>query len=96
MILGDLTAITVVLMVLVGIVALFAAMGLFARNYIKVPPSQVAIFYGRKHRYEDDKGNRVMVGFRVVKGGARVGMDTRSSPASWPSTASPRRVRHPG
>ena len=70
MILGDLTAITVVLMVLVGIVALFAAMGLFARNYIKVPPSQVAIFYGRKHRYEDDKGNRVMVGFRVVKGGA--------------------------
>jgi len=70
MILGDLTAITVVLMVVVGIVALFAAMGLFARNYIKVPPSQVAIFYGRKHKYEDDKGNRVMVGFRVVKGGA--------------------------
>jgi flotillin len=70
MIFGDLTAITVVLMVLVGIVALFAAMGLFARNYIKVPPSQVAIFYGRKHRYEDDKGNKVMVGFRVVKGGA--------------------------
>ena len=70
MILGDLTAITVVLMVVVGIVALFAAMGLFARNYIKVPPSQVAIFYGRKHRYEDDKGNKVMVGFRVVKGGA--------------------------
>jgi flotillin len=66
----DLGPIFVVIAILMGVVGLFAAMALFARNYIKVPPSQVAIFYGRKHRYEDDKGNKVMVGFRVVKGGA--------------------------
>ena len=32
------------------------SMALFARNYIKVPPSTVAIFYGRKHTLVDDKG----------------------------------------
>ncbi len=46
-------------------------MALFARNYIKVPPSQVAIFYGRKQTLVDEKGNRATVGFRVVRGGAR-------------------------
>jgi flotillin len=45
-------------------------MALFARNYIKVPPSQVAIFYGRKHALIDEKGNKSIVGFRVVRGGA--------------------------
>ncbi len=45
-------------------------MALFARNYIKVPPSTVAIFYGRKHMLIDEKGNRTTVGFRVVRGGA--------------------------
>ena len=45
-------------------------MALFARNYIKVPPSTVAIFYGRKHAFMDEKGNRSIVGFRIVRGGA--------------------------
>ena len=31
-------------------------MALFARNYIKVPPSMVAIFYGRKHTLIGRKG----------------------------------------
>lgn len=66
----DLGPVTVALIILLGVVGLFAAMALFARNYIKVPPSMVAIFYGRKHRYEDEKGNRVVVGFRLVRGGA--------------------------
>jgi flotillin len=60
----------VALAVLIGLLGLFAAMGLFARNYIKVPPSMVAIFYGRKHTVVDEKGNRATVGFRVVRGGA--------------------------
>ena len=34
-------------------------MALFARNYIKVPPSTVAIFYGRKHTLVDEKGNKI-------------------------------------
>ena len=66
----ELSAIAVALAILLGLLGLFAAMALFARNYIKVPPSMVAIFYGRKHAIMDDKGNRATVGFRVVRGGA--------------------------
>ncbi len=39
-ILGGLPAATVVLAVVLGLVGLIAAMALFARNYIKVPPSR--------------------------------------------------------
>ena len=66
----QLSGVTVALAILFGLLALFAAMALFARNYIKVPPSEVAIFYGRKQRIVDDKGNRSVVGFRIVRGGA--------------------------
>ena len=66
----EFSAITVALAILLGLLGLFAAMALFARNYIKVPPSMVAIFYGRKHSLVDEKGNRSTVGFRVVRGGA--------------------------
>ncbi len=37
-------AIMVVLSVVIGLVGLFAPMALVARNYIKVPPSTMAIF----------------------------------------------------
>jgi len=66
----ELGAIAVVIAILLGLLGIFAAMALFARNYIKVPPSMVAIFYGRKHTITDDKGGRAVVGFRVVRGGA--------------------------
>jgi drug/metabolite transporter (DMT)-like permease len=39
---GSLSAVTIALAVLLGLLGTFAAMALFARNYIKVPP-QVAI-----------------------------------------------------
>src|SRR5206468_11267211 len=67
---GEFAALAVALAILLGLLAAFAAMGLFARNYIKVPPSTVAIFYGRKHTFIDEKGNRATVGFRLVRGGA--------------------------
>ena len=66
----EFSAVTVALAILLGLIGIFAAMALFARNYIKVPPSMVAIFYGRKHTITDEKGNRSKVGFRVVRGGA--------------------------
>ena len=66
----ELGAIMVALAILLALLGLLAAMALFARNYIKVPPSMVAIFYGRKHTLVDEKGNRSTVGFRVVRGGA--------------------------
>ena len=64
------SAVLVALAVLLGLLGVFAAMALFARNYIKVPPSTVAIFYGRKHTFTDEKGSRSTVGFRVVRGGS--------------------------
>ena len=66
----EFSAIAVALAILLGLLGIFAAMALFARNYIKVPPSMVAIFYGRKHAISDERGNRATVGFRVVRGGA--------------------------
>ena len=66
----EFSALMVALAVLLGLVGVFAAMALFARNYIKVPPSTVAIFYGRKHTLVDERGNKSTVGFRVVRGGA--------------------------
>jgi len=66
----ELSAIAVAIAILLGLLGIFAAMSLFARNYIKVPPSMVAIFYGRKHTIIDEKGGKATVGFRVVRGGA--------------------------
>ena len=66
----DQSSIFVAVAILLGLLGLVAAMALFSRNYIKVPPSTVAIFFGRKHTFEDEKGNRTTVGFRVVRGGA--------------------------
>ena len=43
------SSVLVAIAVLLGLLGLLAAMALFARNYIKVPPSTVAIFFGRKH-----------------------------------------------
>jgi len=66
----EFSAITVAMTVLLVVIGIFAAMALFARNYIKVPPSQVAIFYGRKHKIVDARGATAITGFRVVRGGA--------------------------
>jgi flotillin len=66
----EFSALFVVLAVVLGLLGLFAAMALFARNYIKVPPSTVAIFYGRKHSLIDERGAKSTVGFRIVRGGA--------------------------
>ena len=66
----EFSAVSVAMAILLGLLGIFAAMALFARNYIKVPPSMVAILYGRKHTIVDEKGNKATVGFRVVRGGA--------------------------
>jgi flotillin len=66
----DQSAILVTVAILLGLLGLVAAMALFSRNYIKVPPSTVAIFFGRKHTFVDEKGAKSTVGFRVVRGGA--------------------------
>lgn len=54
-----------VLLVLAAFIVLVVAMTAM-RNYIKVPPNKVAVFYGRKHKSPDGKS----VGFRLITGGA--------------------------
>jgi flotillin len=67
---GSMGALTAAMAVMLLLLVLFSAMALYARNYIKVPPSEVAIFYGRKHTIVDDHGVKATVGFRIVRGGA--------------------------
>jgi flotillin len=54
------------LIVVIVLLSLFIAGWLFSRNYIKVPPNEVAVFSGRRRRLADGS----VVGYRLVKGGA--------------------------
>lgn len=48
-------------------ITIIAIVSFISRNYIKVPPNKVAVFFGRK--YTTKEGQEV--GFRVVTGGAK-------------------------
>lgn len=54
-----------VLVVLV-LLSVFIAIGLFSRNYLKVPPNVVAVLSGRRRKLPDGRA----VGYRMVRGGA--------------------------
>jgi flotillin len=60
-----------IIIIAVAVVALVLTvvgiMSFIARNYIKVAPNQVAVFYGRKYKTKDGQ----TVGFKVVTGGAK-------------------------
>jgi flotillin len=56
----------VAVLVLVAVLAFFAAFWLFSRNYIKVSPNAVAVLSGRKRKLPDGR----VVGYRMVRGGA--------------------------
>ncbi len=49
------------------IVVLFAV--LLARRYVKVGPNEVLIVSGIRHRIRDADGNKITVGYRLVRGG---------------------------
>ncbi|MCX6823522.1 MAG: SPFH domain-containing protein [candidate division SR1 bacterium] len=53
--------------VLVIAIVVIGLISFIARNYIKVPPNKVAIFYGRKSKKADGSET----GFKVVTGGAK-------------------------
>ena len=61
-------ALFVPFMVILIVIALFAVIRIVARNYVKVPPNKVAIFYGRKHTTKSG----ATIGFNIVTGGAKV------------------------
>ncbi len=61
-------ALFVPFMVVLVVVALFAVIRIVARNYVKVPPNKVAIFYGRKRTTKSG----ATIGFNIVTGGAKV------------------------
>lgn len=61
---------TVPIVVAVLVLAVMIIIGLFMRNYIKVPPNQAAVISGRKHKVRLTNGEMVEVGSRIVRGGA--------------------------
>ena len=59
--------------VLLIVVVLIALVAIVSSNIIKVPPSMVAIFSGRKRVVTDPvTGERQSVGYRIIKGGSSV------------------------
>jgi flotillin len=66
----EFSAIMVAITVLIGLLGVFAAMALFARNYIKVPPQWWPSSMAANIMLSTRKGNKTTVGFRVVRGGA--------------------------
>ena len=50
------------------VVSFVAIVAIVSKNYIKVPPNRVAIFYGKSRRI----GEGQTVGFRVVSGGSKM------------------------
>ncbi|MBI5529498.1 MAG: flotillin family protein [Deltaproteobacteria bacterium] len=62
----NLSALFIPVIVLVCVLATIIAIAIFLRNYVKVPPNQVAVISGRKRSLADGSA----VGFRLVSGGA--------------------------
>ncbi|MBM3812658.1 MAG: flotillin family protein [Acidimicrobiia bacterium] len=63
---SDLTRLLLPFTLLFVLLALFIAMALFSRNYLKVAPNVVAVLSGRKRKLADGR----VVGYRLVRGGA--------------------------
>jgi flotillin len=63
---GELSTLVIPVVVLFVLLALFIAMALFSRNYLKVAPNMVAVLSGRKRKLPDGR----TVGYRMVRGGA--------------------------
>ena len=63
-------AFVVAMALMLLLVVIFAAMALYARNYIKVPPSRSRSSTGASTRSSTRRASSRTVGFRVVRGGA--------------------------
>jgi len=57
--------------VLILALLLISLVAFVSKNYIKVPPNKVAVFYGRKNKMTNTEGNIQTKGYRVVTGGAK-------------------------
>src|SRR5512143_1572234 len=63
---AELSQLMMPFVVLFVLLALFIAIALFSRNYLKVSPNMVAVLSGRKRKLSDGR----VVGYRMVRGGA--------------------------
>lgn len=53
--------------IIVLIFTIISILGFIGKNYIKVAPNQVAVFYGRQYKTKDN----IVIGFKVITGGAK-------------------------
>ncbi len=57
------------LAIFTGIVVIMLFFIVISRRYVKVGPNEVLVISGIKHKIKDDFGNKLTVGYRLVKGG---------------------------
>lgn len=67
---------------LLTVVIVVSIIGFISRNYIKVAPNEVVVFYGRKYKAADG----TEIGFKVVTGGARLKIPIIESTLRLPLT----------
>ena len=53
----------------IGAAIVILLLVLISRRYVKVGPNEVLIVSGIKHKARDAHGNKITVGYRMVKGG---------------------------
>lgn len=62
-------------MIILIIFAMLMVLKIISKNYVRVPPNKVAIFYGRKKKIRsivDGKESVKVIGFHIVAGGAKI------------------------
>jgi len=62
-------------MIILVVLALLMVLKIISKNYVRVPPNKVAIFYGRKKKIRsmvDGKEIVKVIGFHIVAGGAKI------------------------
>lgn len=52
------------------VLSLIGVLMFVSRNYMRCPPNQVLVLYGRKHQWTDENNNVVTRGYRLITGGA--------------------------
>jgi len=63
--------ITIGASILGGVLLIIGLFAFVSRNYVKVAPNRVAVFYGRKNKLAGIDGKIQVKGYRVVTGGAK-------------------------
>jgi flotillin len=66
------TRVVLPVVIILGFLAFIFLAKAMAGRYIKVPPNAVAVFFGRKYRYQAEDGSTQTRGFLILTGGGKI------------------------